>query len=82
MDTTIPSFVVLNTSDKTIHLTIPETQAFLAEQGYTYNQVGFSYNQAGIIYGGFSAKNTDIVPIVITSLAENPHIIRITDVYS
>ncbi len=43
---------------------IKNTQAKLADQGYTYNQAGFTYNQVGVTYGGAYNLEGDIVAAI------------------
>lgn len=45
------------------------TQAKLANQGYTYNEAGLTYNQPGKQYGGIYQRDQDIIPTL--SLAKN-----------
>jgi hypothetical protein len=69
-DSTIPSFSVSNEGNITI--TIPQTQALLQDQGYTYNQAGLTYNQTGIQYGGVYNTNQDFLPILSVAKLEQP----------
>lgn len=76
----IPSFT-LNPETK-ITLQIPQTQAQIADQGYTYNQAGITYNQAGVLYGGAYLANQDISPKFFNDIATlpNPSISSIIDI--
>src|SRR5437016_2075604 len=60
-DYSIPS-VTIPSDGAQINITIPQTQAFLTDQGYTYNQPGQTYNQAGVMYGGVTNETQDIIP--------------------
>ena len=71
-DTSIPSFSI--NVEKSIDITIPPTNSFVEDQGYTYNQAGFSYNQSGVDYGGVQASNQDLTPIFSRITQERPHI--------
>ena len=70
-DETIPKISIK--TDKAIDITISPTNAFVEDQGYTYNQAGFSYNQTGVDYGGIQASNQDLTPIFSGIDQEKPH---------
>ena len=79
-DVTIPSFVVPSDGAE-ITITIDPTQAYITDQGYTYNQAGLTYNQAGVQYGGINAEDEDIVPQMML-FTETPHIEGLIDIYT
>ena len=79
-DPVVPQFAV-DKEDK-INLIIPQTDAVLTDQGYTYNQAGVTYNQAGVTYGGITNPIADVVPMVLSAVATTPSIAIITDVYT
>jgi hypothetical protein len=74
-DSTIPSFSVSNEGNITI--TIPDTQALLQDQGYTYNQAGFTYNQAGVQYGGVYNFNQDVLPMLSVAKSDTQALLQI-----
>lgn len=76
-----PTFSIPN-SGQAIHLTIPQTNAKLANQGYTYNQAGFTYNQAGVQYGGVYLQNQDVMPMVFGAKLTQPMNLFIIDQYT
>lgn len=80
-DPRIPIFVV--NSEQQIDITIDQTQAQLADQGYTYNQPGFTYNQAGWQYGGIYNQNQDLAPVFFNDTASfiSLSISGIVDIY-
>lgn len=59
-DYSVPSLGVKK--DNQITLSIPQTQAFVTNQGYAYNQAGQTYNQAGVTYGGVTNETQDVIP--------------------
>lgn len=68
-DETLPKLTALN-DGVIITLDIPNTDALLNNQGYTYNEATFTYNQASVAYGGVYNTNQDIVPMILQ--AESP----------
>lgn len=78
-DPSIPSFLIPVDGAK-IHMTIPNTNAVVTEQGYTYNQAGFTYNQPGVTYGGVTNPDTDIVPMLEYADPTTPHAMFFSEV--
>lgn len=68
-DTTVPSFTI--NQESAISLKIPQTDAYLTDQGYTYNQAGFTYDQVGVEYSGVTNANHDDVPNILAANLEN-----------
>ena len=54
------------------HLKINNTNAQIANQGYTYNESGLTYNNIGVMYGGIYEH--DIYPLVSFFRYIRPHI--------
>lgn len=79
-DSATPTFSVSNEGNITI--TIPITQALLANQGYTYNQSGLTYNQTGVQYGGVYNYNEDVIPSLFVAKLEQPSLNILTDFIS
>lgn len=77
MDSSIPTFSV--STEGNITITIPSTQAQLANQGYTYNQAGQTYNQAGVQYGGVYNYNQDVLPLFSIAKADQPSLNILSD---
>ncbi len=65
MDSSIPKLSIVNEAAE-IDISIPNTQAILEDQSYSYNQANFSYNQASVFYGGIYNFNQDIVPLSLS----------------
>jgi hypothetical protein len=80
-DYSIPSFTIPNEGIK-IDITIPQTQATLVNQGYTYNEPGLTYNQAGVMYGGVNFATEDIIVPSLFLDATTPHLQGIYDKYT
>ena len=76
-DSAIPSFSVNNEGNITI--TIPTTQAQLADQSYTYNQAGLTYNQIGVQYSGIYNTNQDVLPMLSVAKLEQPSLQVLTE---
>ena len=77
-DTATPMFTVSNEGNITI--TIPQTQAILQDQGYTYNQAGQTYNQIGVQYGGVYNFNQDSFPLLSVATLEQPSLKVLSDI--
>lgn len=77
-DSATPTFSV--STEGNITITIPQTQALLADQGYTYNQAGLTYNQVGVMYGGIYNQNQDSIPSLFVAMLEHPLELSFTDI--
>lgn len=78
----IPLIIDVPTPETKIHLSIPQTQATVQNDGYTYDQATFTYNQATIPYEGINNTSEDVVPLLDMVLDTIPHIDGIIDRYS
>ncbi|MDE1868138.1 MAG: hypothetical protein KGI08_10580 [Thaumarchaeota archaeon] len=79
-DTAIPKIGI--NSENVINIVIEQTDAFVEDQGYTYNEPGLTYNQAGVFYGGVQNVNEDVVPLIVTASQVIPNNVVVNDIYT
>ena len=63
------------------HAIANHSDAFIQDQGLTYNQAGVTYNDVLYTYGGLYGYQ-DILPIISLALGPVPHIARGDDIYT
>src|SRR5438034_3617987 len=80
-DPVTPSFLIPQDGPK-INVIISQSQAQLANQGYTYNELGLTYNQVGVQYGGIYNTNQDVIPTISMATNIRPSVFAFSDIYT